>query len=271
MALQSPTMTVMQKAAEIAGQKLARDFGEVEHLQVSRKGPADFVSAADIRSEKTLIRELQKARPNFGFMLEEHDDIPGDGDNRWIIDPLDGTTNFLHAIPHFAISIAHEFKGEIVAGLVYNPLTDEAYWAEKGKGAYIHNRRLQVSSRKNLPDCILATGVPFHGRPGKERFLANLENIMDKVAGIRRFGSAALDMAYVAAGRYDAFWETDLSAWDLAAGLLLVKEARGQATTFSGKNEVLETGEILASNGMLHGPVTRLLSEAKKNMKAAQK
>ncbi|WP_321393182.1 inositol monophosphatase family protein [Emcibacter sp.] len=268
MALHSAIITVMQKAAEKAGRKLSRDFGEVEHLQVSRKGPADFVSAADTRAEKIIFEELSRARPDFGFLMEENGEIEGnDKSTRWIIDPLDGTTNFLHSIPHFCTSIALEQNGEITAGLLYLPLTDETYWAEKGRGAYLGNRRLRVSSRKNMADSLLATGIPFKGRAGHAEFIASLETIMPEVAGVRRFGSAALDLAYVAAGRYDGFWETELQPWDIAAGLLLVSEAGGQVTTFDGKKDVLDGKQILATNGALHGPVTRLLATARKNVR----
>jgi len=273
MALQSALINVMEKAAKKAGGKLARDFGEVENLQVSRKGPSDFVSKADLRAEKTLVIELQTARPQFGFILEEGEDIaPQDGNNSvWIIDPLDGTTNFLHGIPHFAISIALEQGGEIIAAIVYNPITDDLFWAEKGRGAYLNNRRLQVSSRRNLNDCVLATGIPFHQKPHQETFITNLEHIMGEVAGVRRFGSASLDLAWVAAGRYDGFWEEGLASWDIAAGILLVREARGMVSEFDGRAKMLQTGQILATNSSVHGLVTRLLSSARKAHKEKQK
>ena len=272
MALQSAIINVMEKAVKKAGIKLARDFGEVENLQVSRKGPADFVSRADIRAERTIVEELKEARPLFGFILEEGEDIaPQDGNNSvWIIDPLDGTTNFLHGIPHFATSVALEQGGEITAAVIYNPITDELYWAEKGRGTYLGNRRLTVSSRKNLPDCVLATGIPFHGRPHQETFITNLEHIMGQVAGVRRFGSASLDLAFVAAGRYDAFWEEGLASWDIAAGILIVREARGMVSEFDGRAKMLQTGQILASNASIHGLVTRLLSNARKAHKKKQ-
>ena len=268
MALQSAIINVMHKAAEKAGRKLARDFGEVEHLQVSRKGPADFVSAADTKAEKIIFEELSKARPDFGFLLEENGTVEGrDQNSRWIIDPLDGTTNFLHGIPHFAISIALEQNGEITAGLIYQPLTDEVFWAEKGRGAYLNNRRLRVSARKAMADSLLATGIPFKGREGHVEFIAALETIMPEVSGVRRFGSAALDLAWVAAGRYDGFWETNLQYWDVAAGILMVSEASGTVTTFNGKKDNLDGKEILATNGALHGPVTRLLATARKKVR----
>lgn len=273
MALQSALINVMEKAVKKAGIRLARDFGEVEHLQVSRKGPADFVSKADLKAEKTLVEELKTARPQFGFILEEGDDIPPqDGNNSvWIIDPLDGTTNFLHGIPHFAISVALEQGGEITAGVVYNPVTDDMYWAEKGRGAYLNNRRLQVSGRKNLTECLLATGIPFHASPHQDTFITNLEHIMGEVAGVRRFGAASLDLAWVAAGRYDGFWEEGLSPWDIAAGMLLVREARGMVSEFDGRSKMMQTGQILATNGTIHGSVTRLLSNARKAHKEKMK
>ena len=273
MALQSALVNVMEKAAKKAGFKLARDFGEVEHLQVSRKGPADFVSKADLRAEQTIIEELKLARPEFGFILEEGADVAPEDDNNsvWIVDPLDGTTNFLHGIPHFAISIACEQGGEITAAVIYNPITDDLFWAEKGRGAYLNNRRMRVSSRKNLTECVLATGIPFHARPHQDTFVTNIEHIMGEVAGVRRFGAASLDLAWVAAGRYDGFWEEGLNSWDIAAGILLVREARGMVSEFDGRSKMLQTGQILATNGAIHGPVTRLLSNAKKAHKAKQK
>ncbi|HPF46573.1 MAG TPA: inositol monophosphatase family protein, partial [Emcibacteraceae bacterium] len=186
-------------------------------------------------------------------------------------DPLDGTTNFLHGIPHFAISVALEQGGEVTAGVVYNPITDDMYWAEKGRGAYLNNRRLQVSSRKNLTDCLLATGIPFHGSPHQGTFITNLEHIMGEVAGVRRFGAASLDLAWVAAGRYDGFWEEGLSPWDIAAGMLLVREARGMVSEFDGRSKMMQTGQILATNGAIHGSVTRLLSNARKAHKEKMK
>ncbi len=272
MALQSAVINVMEKAAKKAGIKLSRDFGEVEHLQVSRKGPADFVSKADLRAEKTIVEELKLARPQFGFILEEGEDIPPqDGNNSvWIIDPLDGTSNFLHGIPHFATSIALEQGGELTAAVIYNPITDDLFWAEKGRGAYLNNRRLTVSSRKNLTECLLATGIPFHGCAHQDTFITNLEHIMGEVAGVRRFGAAALDLAWVAAGRYDGFWEEGLKSWDIAAGVLIVREARGMVSEFDGRAKMLQTGQIIATNGAIHGAVTRLLSNARKAHKSKQ-
>ncbi len=270
MALQSANITVMAAAARKAGRLLVRDFGEVEQLQVSRKGPSDFVSVADTKSERAIRQELQKARPDFGFLMEEGGEIKGrDTDHRWIIDPLDGTTNFLHGIPHFSISIALERSGQIIAGVVYQPITDELFWAERGRGAYLDNgQRLRVSGRRDLDQAVIATGIPHAGRGHHARYITELTHIMPAVAGIRRFGSAALDLAYVAAGRCDAFWESGLEAWDIAAGIILVQEAGGSVTEFNNRDRMVETGEILASNTHLHGAMTRLLRDARKAEKA---
>ena len=268
MALKSAVINVMEMAAQKAGRKLNRDFNEVEQLQVSRKGPADFVSAADLKAEKIIKEELFRARPNIAFLLEEEGEINlGDGSGRWIVDPLDGTTNFLHGVPHFCISIALEQNGEITASLIYNPITDETYWAEKGRGAFLNDRKIRVSARRDLKYSLLATGIPFHGTPGHKSFIHNLDAIMGEVSGVRRFGSAALDLAYVASGRYEGFWEANLNKWDIAAGLLLVREAGGSVTTFDGKNKAYETGEILATNNIIHGPLTRLLAKGRKAAK----
>ena len=261
-ATRSALINVMARAAERAGRAMLRDFGEVEQLQVSRKGPADFVSSADRRAEDILRTDLAKARPGIGFLLEEGGTVPataGD-DRRWIIDPLDGTTNFLHGIPHFAVSVALEQAGQIVAGVVYNPAVDDLYWAERGQGAYLNDRRLRVSARTALADALIATGVPFTGHGDADQFLRELEAVMGQVAGIRRFGAAALDLAYVAAGRYDAFWEHDLCPWDIAAGLLLVQEAGGFVSEVAGGRRPLETGSLLASNTVLHTHLARLLA-----------
>ena len=263
MALRSALMNVMTAAAEKAARALRRDFGEVEQLQVSRKGPSDFVTAADLRAEKILRTELSKARPKFGFLLEEAGEIKGDDDRyRWIIDPIDGTTNFLHGIPHFAISVALEYEGEIVAALVQNPITDELFTAEKGKGGSINAHRLRVSARINLKEAVIATGIPHHGRGDHAPYLKTLGRVMENVAGIRRMGAASLDLAYVAAGRCDGYWETGLEPWDVAAGVLLVKEAGGFATEVAGGSNPVGTGSILASNAKLHKPLQELLIPA---------
>ena len=256
MANQSPVMTVMVRAARKAARALARDFGEVEALQVSRKGPADFVTLADLKAEEVVMAELSHARPHYGFVSEEKGVVEGaDKSHRWFIDPIDGTTNFIHAIPHYAISIGLEREGQLAAGVVYNPATDELFWAERGQGAFLNNKRIRVSARGDLKDCVIATGIPAHGRPGAPEFLAELPKLMERVAGIRRFGSAALDLAYVAAGRYDAFWERGLKSWDVAAGIVLVREAGGELSAI-GPGDPLETGSILASNGLIHSAVS---------------
>ena len=259
----SPTLNVMEAAARKAARGLVRDFGEVEQLQVSRKGPADFVSAADLKAERVLRQELGRARPRFGFLLEEGGEVKGEDEhNRWIVDPLDGTTNFLHGLPHFAISIAHERDGELVAGVVYEPVHDELFWAEKGIGAFVNDRRLRVSGRSALDQCLIATGLPYKGRESDPRYIATLEAVLGEVAGVRRFGSAALDLAYVAAGRYDGFWEFGLNAWDIAAGLVLVREAGGMISGIRPNNDPMVTGDILAANGDIHVPLERMLRRA---------
>jgi myo-inositol-1(or 4)-monophosphatase len=259
----SPALNVMTTAARRAGRKLARDFGEVENLQISKKGPADFVSAADERTEQMLIAELSKARPGYNFLVEEQGSIAGpDKSHRFIIDPLDGTTNFLHGIPHFSISIGLEREGQLVSAVVYNPVTDEMYTAERGHGAYLNDKRLRVAARKAFADSLFATGIPFMGREGHARFLKELEVMMAQSSGVRRFGSAALDLAYVAAGRYDGFWERGLKPWDVAAGTLLVREAGGVITDLTGGTRMFETGDILAANENLHPQLLKLLKSA---------
>lgn len=260
MPMKPPLINVMEKAARSAARGLNRDLGEIENLQVSRKGPADFVSLADLRAEKVLRAELARARPKFGFLLEEGGEVAGeDSGSRWIVDPLDGTTNFLHGIPHFAISIAVEEQGELIAGLILAPAHDELFWAERGKGAYLNDRRLRVSSRTRLTEALLATGIPFHGHGDTARCSREIAAMMPEVAGLRRFGSAALDLAYTAAGRYDGFWEHDLNAWDVAAGIVLVREAGGIVTDLEGGENMLNGGQILAANPNLHGPIRDLL------------
>ena len=258
----SATLNVMIGAARKAARALARDFGEVENLQVSRKGPADFVSSADLKAEKTLFEELSKGRPGYGFLLEESGAIEGtDKSHRWIVDPLDGTSNFLHGIPHFAISIGLEREGVLVAGVVYNVIRDELFWAEKGFGAYLNDRRLRVAARADMRDSLFATGAPWHGRAGHEVFLREAERVIAVSAGIRRFGSAALDLAYVAAGRYDGFWERGLSPWDIAAGAVLVREAGGFAKEIDG-GDFMQTGAIVAANERLLPLLTKTLRGA---------
>jgi len=250
----------MDGAARKAARGLQRDFGEVEQLQVSKKGPADFVSRADRRAEQLIREHLQGARPNFGLLLEESGEIKGGADEpRWIVDPLDGTTNFLHGIPHFCISIAVEEKGEIISGLIHDPLRGETFWAEKGQGAYLNDRRIRVSARQNLSQSVVATGIPHIARGDHEQYLKILEGMMPSVVGIRRMGAAALDLAYVAAGRYDAYWEESLKIWDVAAGILLVREAGGFVTDYKGASKMLDNGEIVAANDHLHAPFLKII------------
>lgn len=258
-------INVMAKAAEKAGKKLARDFGEVEHLQISRKGPADFVSTADLNAQKSLRADLAKARPNFGFLTEEEDgqDDKPDAIERWIIDPLDGTTNFLHGIPHFAISIAVEKAGEVISGMVYNPVTHEMFWAEKNQGAFCSDTRIRVSSRKELTKSLVATGLPFKGSGrDHDQVMKEVGMVVPKVAGFRRAGAASLDLAYVASGRLEAFWEHGLGAWDVAAGMIIVKEAGGFIAPMErGKNPV-HTGALIATNAELHDGFVQLIRSA---------
>lgn len=262
-ATRSALINVMVRAAEKAARTLVRDFGEVEQLQVSRKGPADFVSAADLAAEKAIRAELTKARPDFGLLMEESGKGgPADATSRWIVDPLDGTTNFLHGVPHWAISIAAEIDGAIAAGVVYDPVKDELFWAERGQGAFVNSKRLRVSGRRSLDIAMVATGMPFKGRKIAPHYLAELDLMMAEVAAVRRFGSAALDLAYVAAGRYDAFWEYGLSPWDSAAGLVLVTEAGGFVSEVGGGTNPVFGPSILASNGELARPIRDLLRRA---------
>jgi myo-inositol-1(or 4)-monophosphatase len=259
----SPALNVMTAAARKAGRRLIRDFGEVENLQISVKGPGDFVSVADQRTESILVGELQRARAGYPILTEETGLIDGpDKSHRFIIDPLDGTTNFLHGIPHFAISIALEREGQLVSGVIYNPISDDMFTAEKGGGAYLNDNRLRVAARKDLKNSLAATGIPFMGKDGHERFNAELSAVMAVTSGVRRFGSAALDLAWVAAGRYDAFWERNLKAWDIAAGVLMVREAGGVVSDLNNQQKMLETGDVLASNEALHGQYLKLLKDA---------
>lgn len=267
MALMSAAMNVMMRAAQKAGRAILREFGEVENLQVSRKGPADFVSAADRKAEKIIRDSLIKARPDHGLLMEESGRI-GDADapKRFIVDPLDGTTNFLHGLPHWAVSIALEDNGAVTAGVVYDPIKDEAFWAETGKGAYLNDRRIRVSGRKALAEAVFATGIPFkglHEGDGHAQFLRRLAEVMAHTAGVRRFGAASLDLAYVACGRFDGFWEKGLNAWDVAAGQLLVREAGGFVTDAGNRGYRFGADDIVAANEALHGGLIDLLKRAK--------
>jgi len=261
-------MNVMIKAAEKAAKALNRDFGEVENLQVSKKGPGDFVSAADKRAEKTIFNELIYARPDYGFLMEESGVVEGKNpDYRWIIDPLDGTTNFLHGIPHWAISIALENRGEIVAGLVYDPIKDEMFMAEKGKGATMtgHGRgRLRVSARQDMMFATIATGAPRRALKSQEQFLAEYKAVINIAPGLRRFGAAALDLCYVAAGRCEGFWERDLKLWDIAAGVLIVKEAGGIVSDIdSDTTSPLDSCHVVAGNQSIATDLKKVLRSVK--------
>jgi myo-inositol-1(or 4)-monophosphatase len=263
MAYQSATLNVMIAAARKAGRPLVRDFGELENLQISMKGPADFVTSADKRTERILIEELSKVRPGYGFLAEEGGTAEGkDKSHRFIIDPIDGTTNFMHGIPHFAISIALERDGQLVAGVILNPVTDELYYAEKGHGAYLNNKRLRVAARKELAPSVIATGLPFLGKEGHARASAEMAAVMNVTAGIRRFGSASLDLAYVAAGRFDGFWERGLQPWDVAGGIVLVREAGGMVGDLEGGSGMLAGGTILCANEYLQPQLLKLLKAA---------
>jgi myo-inositol-1(or 4)-monophosphatase len=256
----SAIINVMVQAALKAGRSLARDFGEVQNLQVSLKGPGDYVSQADKRAEEIVFTELSRVRTGYSFLMEERGEIVGDDpQHRWIVDPLDGTTNFLHGIPVFGVSIALERQGQIVAGVIYNPAMDELYTAERGGGAFLNDRRMRVAARRELADAVLATGIPHLGRGQHGQALFDLRNIMGEVSGIRRFGAAALDLAYVAAGRVDGFWEDDLKPWDMAAGMLMIREAGGYLSDRSGGQDMLESGSIVAGNEIIHAKLLKQL------------
>jgi myo-inositol-1(or 4)-monophosphatase len=263
--LRSALLNVMIKAAYKAGRMLKRDFGEVEHLQVSLKGPANFVTVADHRAEETLREELERARPGYSFLGEEGGAREGsDKTHRWIVDPLDGTMNFLHGIPHFAISIACEREGAIVAGVIYNPVADELFTAERGKGAFLNDKRLRVAARKRLADAVVACAFPHPSRGDTELARREHEAVQAKVTGLRRFGAAALDLAWVAAGRLDAYWERSLSPWDMAAGIALVREAGGFVSDPDGRDAMLTVGGIVAGNEVLHRDLLGVLKAAGK-------
>ncbi|MCB2066736.1 MAG: inositol monophosphatase [Erythrobacter sp.] len=272
MAAISGLIRVMEKAARKAGGRLRRDFGEIEHLQVSQKGPADFVSKADQAAERTIYDELRQARPGWGFLMEEAGEIDMTLDQpRWIVDPLDGTSNFLHGIPHFAVSIAvQEPKldgsgwGDVVAGVIYQPITDETFWAEKSRGAWLHDGRLRVSGRRRLSEALIATGTPYQGHGDFAEWARIFGRVGPEVAGIRRFGAASLDLAWVAAGRFDGFWESQLSPWDSAAGCLLVREAGGFVSDYRGRSLPICDAQVIAGNDQLHSRLHKLVAEALK-------
>ena len=246
-----------------AGRGLGRDFGEVQNLQVSLKGPGDFVSSADKKAEDTIRAELLRVRPDFSLLMEESGTIEGrDRQNRWIVDPLDGTTNFLHGIPLFGISIALEREGQIVAGVIYNPAMNELYTAERGGGAFLNDRRLRVSGRRDFSLSVVGTGIPHLGKPEHDRFIEQVRRVMPQVSGVRRMGAASLDLAYVAAGRLDAFWEQGLQPWDIAAGILLVREAGGLASDLSGQPTMFETGGICVGNEFTQPRLLDILAKA---------
>lgn len=262
MANTTPTTDLMITAARKAGRILRRDFGELGELQVSRKSPGDFVTQADKKSEEIVFNELHNARKGYSLLMEERGLVEGtDKSHRFIVDPLDGTTNFLHALPFFSISIALEREGELVAGVVYNPILDDLFWAEKGQGAYWNDKRMRVSGRQRLSDCVFATGIPFIGRPGHATFLTELHRVMGKTAGVRRYGAASLDLAYTAAGRFDGFWERGLAPWDVAAGVVIMREAGGMVRDLDGGQDFLDGGSIIASSVDLMGPFRNLVTK----------
>ena len=265
MSTQTALLKVMSDAARKAARGLNRDFGELLELQVSKKGAADFVSAADLKAEQTIFEMLSKARPGYSFLGEERGLIEGtDKTHTWIVDPLDGTTNFLHAIPHFAINIALQREGAIVAAVTYNPITNELFWAEKGKGCFVNDKRLRVAARQHLNESVLATGIPFLGHGQHATFLKELHQVSQRVAGVRSLGATALDLAWVAAGRFDGFWDRKSHAWDYAAGMLLVTEAGGRVTNCEGEDDVLGTGSVCAGNLEIQPQLLERLRQAAK-------
>jgi myo-inositol-1(or 4)-monophosphatase len=258
--LQSALLNVMIKAARRAGRSLKRDLGEIENLQVSMKGPANFVSLADKRAEEMLYTDLAKARPGYGFIGEEGGQREGaDKSHTWIVDPLDGTTNFLHGIPQFAISIALQREGTVIAGVIYNPANEELYTAERGKGAFLNDQRIRVAGRRKLNECVIACGLPHIGRGDHELSRAEMSELQTRVAGLRRFGAASLDMAFIAAGRLDGYWERNLQSWDIAAGLIMVREAGGIVSGIAGDDDPLITRNVICGNEFVHGELVKIL------------
>jgi len=261
--IRSPLMTVMVAAVRKAGRSLVRDFGEVENLQVSLKGPANFVSNADRKAERILQDELSKARPSFGFIMEEGGEVEGtDESHRWIIDPLDGTTNFLHGIPLFCVSVGLARDGVPVAGVIFNPITDELFIAEKGAGAFMNDRRIRVAARRTLADSVICCGLPHMGRGDFAQFNREYAAIAPKVSGMRRTGSAAIDLAWVAAGRFDGFWERGLSSWDIAAGIVIIREAGGYVSDLDDADKMLAKGDIIAGNETIRKDLLGVLRKA---------
>jgi myo-inositol-1(or 4)-monophosphatase len=260
MPLLSANLNIMEKACKKASKLLIRDFGEVEKLQVSKKGPGDFVTNSDKRTEKIIINELSLARPDYSFLAEESGASGKSTEFKWIIDPIDGTTNFLHGVPYFAISIGLEKNKEIICGMIFNPITNEMFYAEKGKGAYLNNSRIRVSSRKNIDECVLLTGGPILSYKNKEIFFKEYETVSKKVAATRKFGSSALDLAYLASGRCDGVWERNLNYWDIAAGIIIVKEAGGTVTDFKGGDQYIEERNLLATNSKIDKDLIALLA-----------
>lgn len=259
----------MIKAAEKAARSLVRDFGEVEQLQVSRKGPGDFVTAADKRSEEIIFEELKKVRPSYSFMMEESGEVKGEDTNHvWIIDPLDGTHNFMHGIPHWAISIALEKDGQVQAGIVYDPIKDEMFRAEKGTGAFMSNKRIRASGRNNLEQCTFGFGNPTLDPKFRVRYFKELDAVSSASPMVRRSASAALDLCYVASGRFDGYWERGIKSWDVAAGVLICKEAGGIVSSIDNSDNPVHSGQVVAANGQIHGNLRTLIQKAAKDMAA---
>jgi myo-inositol-1(or 4)-monophosphatase len=259
----SANLEIMIRAARAAARHLTRDFGEVEHLQVSIKGPGDFVSAADRRAEQVIRDELRRYRPDFGMLLEESGEEPGRAKSRWIVDPLDGTTNFLHAVPHWSISIALEQHGDVTAAVVYDPVKNELFAAEKGNGAYLNERRLRVSRRNDMRLALIGCGLPVQDWKGRKTFPRQMERVADECGGLRRLGTCSLDLAYVAAGRQDGFWEFGAKPWDIAGGILLVREAGGRVGRLEGDDDLLAEGTLVAGNPEIYLRLRAILEEAR--------